>query len=45
LNDLTSDYELKRALMKRRVGYADKPLTVEEVRDELHLRFERLNMI
>jgi hypothetical protein len=30
--------------MERRVGDADKPLTVEEVRGELNLRFERLNM-
>jgi hypothetical protein len=44
LNNLTSDYDLQLALMARRVGDADKPLTVEEVRGELNLRFERLNM-
>ena len=44
LNNLTTDYELQLALMERRVGDADKPLTVEEVRGELNLRFERLNM-
>jgi hypothetical protein len=44
LNNLTSDYNLQLALMERRVGNADKPLTVEEVRGELNLRFERLNM-
>jgi hypothetical protein len=32
LNNLTSDYDLQLALMERRVGDADKPLTVEEVR-------------
>jgi hypothetical protein len=30
--------------MERRVVDADKPLTVEEVRGELNLRFERLNI-
>jgi hypothetical protein len=30
--------------MERRVGDADKPLTVEEIIGELSLRFERLNM-
>jgi hypothetical protein len=30
--------------MERRVGDADESLTVEEVRGELNLRFERLNM-
>jgi hypothetical protein len=34
LNDFTSDYD----------GDADKPLTVEEVKGELNLRYERLNM-
>jgi hypothetical protein len=29
LNNLTSDYDLQLALMERRVGDADKPLTVE----------------
>jgi hypothetical protein len=44
LNNLTSDYDLQLALMERRVGDADTPLTVEEVRGELNLRFERMNM-
>jgi hypothetical protein len=44
LNNLTSDYDLQLALMERRVGDADKPLTVEEVRRELNLIFVRLNM-
>jgi hypothetical protein len=44
LNNLTSDYDLQLALMERRVGDADKALTVEEVRGELNLRFERLSM-
>jgi hypothetical protein len=44
LNKLTSDYDLQLKLMERRVGDADKPYTVEEVRGKLNLRFERLNM-
>jgi hypothetical protein len=44
LNNLTSDYDLQFSLMERRVGDANKPLTVEEVRGELNLRFERFNM-
>jgi hypothetical protein len=44
LNNLTSDYALQLKLVERRVGDADKPLTVEEVREELDLRYESLNM-
>jgi hypothetical protein len=40
LNNLTSDYDLQLALMKRRVGDTDKLLTVEEVRGYLNLRYE-----
>jgi hypothetical protein len=43
LNNLTSDYELQLAMMERSVGDTDRPLTVEEIRGELSLRFERLN--
>jgi hypothetical protein len=44
LNNLNSDYELQLALMERRVGDVEKPLTIEEIRGELSLRFERMNM-
>jgi hypothetical protein len=43
-NNLTSNYDLQLELTERRVGDADRPLTVEEVRGELNLIFERLNM-
>ena len=43
LNNLTQDYELQLTLMEKRIGDKDKPLTVEEIRAELSLRFERLN--
>jgi hypothetical protein len=41
LNNLTSDYDLQLALMKKRIGGNEKPLTVEEIRTELSLCFER----
>jgi hypothetical protein len=41
LNNLTSDYDLQLALMKKRIGDNEKPLTVEEIRTELSLCFER----
>jgi hypothetical protein len=44
LKNLTSDCDLQFTLMERKVGNADKPLTVEEVREELNIRYERLNM-
>jgi Reverse transcriptase (RNA-dependent DNA polymerase) len=42
LNNLTADYDLQLALLERRIGDKDNPLTVEEIRAELSLRFERL---
>jgi hypothetical protein len=44
LTKLTSDYDHQLVLIESRVGDVDKPLTVEEVRGKLNLRFERLNM-
>jgi DNA-binding cell septation regulator SpoVG len=44
LNIVTSDYELQLAMMERRVRDIEKPLTVEEIRGELSLRFESLNI-
>jgi hypothetical protein len=44
LNDLTSDHEIQLTLMERRVGDDEKPLTIEEIRGELSLRYERMNM-
>ena len=42
LNNLTPDYDLQVALLERRVGDVDNPLTVQEIRSELSLRYERL---
>jgi hypothetical protein len=43
LNNLTSAYDLQLALMERRVGNTEKSLTIEEIKSELGLCFERLN--
>jgi hypothetical protein len=43
LNNFTSDYDQQLALMERRVGDVETPLTVEEIKSELGLCFERLN--
>jgi gag-polypeptide of LTR copia-type/Zinc knuckle len=44
LNNMTSDYDLQLALMEKRINDKSSPLTVDEIRDDLNLRFERLNM-
>jgi hypothetical protein len=44
LNNPTSDYELQLALIEKRVGDAEKPLTVEEIKAEWSLFLVRLNM-
>jgi hypothetical protein len=44
LKNLISDYILQLALMERRVGDVEKPLAIEDIRGELSLRFERMNM-
>jgi hypothetical protein len=40
LNNMTDDYDLK---MEKRVTDKSNPLTINEIRDYLNLRFERLN--
>jgi hypothetical protein len=42
LNNLKSDYDLQVALLERRIGDVEQPLTVSEIRAELSLRFERI---
>jgi gag-polypeptide of LTR copia-type/Zinc knuckle len=44
LNNLTSDYELQLAMMESRVRDIERPLTAEEIRGELSLRFEILSI-
>lgn len=42
VNNLTKDYEVSVDLMGRRIGASKNPLTVEELREELNLRYERI---
>jgi hypothetical protein len=43
LNNMTDDYDLQLAMMEKRVTDKSNPLTIDEIRDNLNLRFERLN--
>ncbi len=43
LNNMTADYDLQLAMMEKRLNDKVNPLTVDEIRDDLNLRFERLN--
>jgi hypothetical protein len=44
LNNLPTEYNLQLALLEKRIGDKDQPLSVEEITAKLSLRFERLNM-
>jgi hypothetical protein len=39
LNNQTADYDLQLALLEKRIGDKEKPLTVEKIRAGLSLRF------
>ena len=43
LNSLTSDYELQMTLMEKRIGNKENPLTIDELKEDLNLRYERLS--
>jgi Zinc knuckle len=43
LNNMTADYDLQLAMMEKRFNDKMNPLTVDEIRDDFNLRFERLN--
>jgi gag-polypeptide of LTR copia-type len=40
LNNLTTDYELQMVLLEKRIGDKSNPLEVDELREELNLRYE-----
>jgi hypothetical protein len=44
LNKLTKGYEIVVELLSRRIGNDYDPLTVEELREELNLRYERIKI-
>jgi hypothetical protein len=43
LNNMTANYNLQLAMMEKRINDKINPLTVDEIRADLNLRFERLN--
>jgi hypothetical protein len=43
LNNMTDDYDFQLAMMEKRVTDKSKPLTINEIRDNLNLKYERLN--
>ncbi len=44
LNTLPDDYVRQVESLEKRIGDKDNPLTIEDVREELELRFERMNL-
>jgi hypothetical protein len=44
LNSLMNDYELQMLLLEKRIGSKKNPLTIDELKEELSLRYERLLM-
>jgi hypothetical protein len=43
LNNMTSDNDLQLVTIEKRVNDKVNPLTIDEIKDDLNLRFERLN--
>jgi hypothetical protein len=44
LNSLTNEYKLQMLLLEKRIGRKENPLTIDELKEELRLRYERLFM-
>jgi hypothetical protein len=44
LNNMRSEYDLQIAIMEKRINNKVDPLTIDEIREDLSLGFERLNM-
>jgi hypothetical protein len=43
LNNITANHNLQLSMMEKRINDKINPLKVDEIRDDLNLRFERLN--
>ena len=43
LNNLTEEYDIEVSLLEKRLGNKDEPLTIDEVRADLSLRYEKIN--
>ena len=44
INNLTSEYEHNITVLEKRLDDANEPLTIEELRADLNLKYERLNL-
>jgi hypothetical protein len=44
LNSLTNAYELQMLLLEKWIGSKENPLNIDELKEELSLRYERLSM-
>jgi hypothetical protein len=44
LNSLTNEYKLQMLLLEKRIGSKHNPLTIDELKEELSLRYEILSM-
>jgi hypothetical protein len=44
LNSLTNDDKLQMLLLEKRIGSKENPLTIDELKEDLSLRYERLLM-
>jgi hypothetical protein len=45
LNSLTNKYELQMVLMEKQIVNKDNPLTIDELLEELSLKYERLSLV
>ena len=43
MSSLTNDYELQMTLMEKRIGDKMNPLLIDELKEDLNLRCERLS--
>ena len=43
LNELTEEYVIEVSLLEKRLGNKDEPLTIDEVWEDLSLRYEKIN--
>jgi hypothetical protein len=44
LNILTNEYKLQMLLLEKWIGSKENPLTIDELKEELSVRYERISM-
>jgi hypothetical protein len=45
VNSLTSDYKLQMLLSEKQIRSKANPLSIENLREELHLQFEKIKLM